>query len=79
MVGESCSGVGTNGVSELSRIVGEQDLATSFSAFNLCYKVNNLPVFRHPREAMKWTSSLSIRDFRGHRSERGVSGTLAAR
>lgn len=33
------SGVGANGTSALSRIVAEQDLATSFTAFNLAYKV----------------------------------------
>jgi hypothetical protein len=36
---DKASGVGKNGTSALSRNVAENELATSYTAFNLAYKV----------------------------------------
>lgn len=40
---DKSSGVGKNGTSALSRNVAENELATSYSAFNLAYKVIEPP------------------------------------
>ena len=70
LLGVSCggSGVGKNGVSALSRSVADLDIATSYSAFNISYKVtqwkHSLPSlnYTHTRGDHPEATSLSYKD-----------------